>query len=720
MSVIAFGGSPTGSRLIDLLWKVVAGGILGYCGAWASLPVALRREPGATVEAARDLLRPVMVILLISALSLLQLPGPVGTESMVGVVVGLAVIIWGSKKGAATPLLQSRWWKRRRSVVVVSIGAGIAVSATLMTVSAWNVAVSARQARASALLAIDDLKSYEVEGSIGHLEATDRALRRMRDALRQPGGAIMGAIPVVAQFRRYALDMVAPLTELVDAGTVLARARPDRALVVDGGQIDLAALSRIALLFDPVVSASQEVLDVDAARSVWLSSFATRPVDTFLDRARDVHSTMQLSRKVLAQLPWILGEDGKRTFFVPILTPVENRSGGGFPGAFAIMTARNGKLRVEDFGTIQKVATAGNPLSRVITKPLDYVARYQQYGAGDGKRPAKNYFWSNVTASPDHPSVSEVISQLYPQSGGTRVDGVVSIDVRAMAALLQITGPVSLADSGKTIDSDNAEKYLLRDQYFELTSVSNSERRDRVYSAAEAIVRRATSMRLPSPITLARVLGPAVSDGNIRMWFRRPETQALMREIDADGRFGPPTSVASIAVTNTNGGPNKIDLFLRKSIKHRVVVDSAGAVRATTEIRLANAAPPRGVDDYVIGNWKGWPRGTNVMILNYYSPLLDCSATINGKSVSLPTEMELGWLVHSLYFGVPPAAQTTVMISCTGTTDRAGVEIGTPQIRGQVSAIDDEWSVRVSSPDGRWTFDGARNTNKWTTLEFSR
>ena len=58
-------------------------------------------------------------------------------------------------------------------------------------------------------------------------------------------------------------------------------------------------------------------------------------------------------------------------------------------------------------------------------------------------------FWSNVTMSPDFPSITEVIAQLYPASGGTPIDGAIAIDVESIARFLELTGPLQVERTGR-------------------------------------------------------------------------------------------------------------------------------------------------------------------------------------------------------------------------------------------------------------------------------
>ena len=82
------------------------------------------------------------------------------------------------------------------------------------------------------------------------------------------------------------------------------------------------------------------------------------------------------------------------------------------------------------------VHIGGPAAAKRITGPADSVARYGQFD------PA--HYWQNVTMSPDFPSVGRVIAQLFPESGGVPIDGVLRLDPAALQGLLQLAGPVTV------------------------------------------------------------------------------------------------------------------------------------------------------------------------------------------------------------------------------------------------------------------------------------
>ena len=95
--------------------------------------------------------------------------------------------------------------------------------------------------------------------------------------------------------------------------------------------------------------------------------------------------------------------------------------------------------------------------ARRLDAPPDYLARYARF------TPAQ--VWQNLNMSPDFPTVSRLIADLYPQSGGTALDGVVAVDPFGLRALLQLTGPVVVPNWPVPITADNVVDVTLRQEY---------------------------------------------------------------------------------------------------------------------------------------------------------------------------------------------------------------------------------------------------------------
>jgi hypothetical protein len=58
-----------------------------------------------------------------------------------------------------------------------------------------------------------------------------------------------------------------------------------------------------------------------------------------------------------------------------------------------------------------------------------------------------------------------VIADLYPQSGGTPVDGVIAVDPEGLAAMMRLTGPITVPEWPVPITSANVSAITQNEAY---------------------------------------------------------------------------------------------------------------------------------------------------------------------------------------------------------------------------------------------------------------
>ena len=146
---------------------------------------------------------------------------------------------------------------------------------------------------------------------------------------------------------------------------------------------------------------------------------------------------------------------------------------------------------------------------------------------------------------------------------------------------------------------------------------------------------------LPGPRALAATLGPAMAEGRMVIWSRHPEDQPLLQRLGIAGDLPAPDG-DGLAVVSTNGGANKLDAYLRRSIGYDVQVDEdTGRIESAVTIRLANDAPTDLPSD-AGGNPFGLPPGTNRQYLSVYSPWELTGAELDGEATGWSPSMSSG------------------------------------------------------------------------------
>ena len=311
----------------------------------------------------------------------------------------------------------------------------------------------------------------------------------------------------------------------------------------------------------------------------------------------------------------------------------------------------------------------------------------------------------DVTLSPDFPSVATVIGQLYTDSGGQELDGVILVDPIALQALLTFTGPITVEGYPTPLTADNAADILLREQY--ITFDDRNVRKDFLEEASRRTFEALTSGDLPGPRRVTDVLGPMVDQGRLLVHSFHPDEQAFFDLLGLDGRFPHDDGGDVLAITTQNSVHNKGDSFLTRQVGYEATVDpDTGTVEATATVTLVNEAPAGGLPDVFIGVHDAvgpepdLPPGTNVMYLSLYTPHRLSGASVDGAPLDVQAEQEFGLNVYAQFVTVPPGATVTLTFELEGGIDLTdGYRLA---VAGQATINPDEVTVDVGLEDG-WT-----------------
>jgi hypothetical protein len=569
--------------------------------------------------------------------------GFVGSSALAAGVAVAPVLVSGYRHAARGSQRLARWGVLAAGVVVVVIG-GVYGLALLSARASLESGLDRLDAGLAAARAGDD------EGAAAELGAAARDFGRADGRLGGWWAAPARAVPVLGPNARAISAMTGAAADVSLAGGAAARDADLDSLTVHGGRLDL---DRVAAVGPPVERARAALAaatrDADDAATPWLA----RPVAQRLDRVRaeldDARPDADLAADAIEVIPAIFGRDAPSRWLVAFVTPVEARGRTGFMGNFAELTASDGQVDMTRFGRAGELEAGGTPgPDRTLTGPLDYLQHWGRF------RPEST--WRNVTMSPDFPSVGAVMAELYPQSGGRPVDGVIAVDPEGLAALMTFTGPVQVPGVAEPLTARTAARYLLRDQY--LVDRSNQARVDALETLARTTFDRLTTGDLPGPRRLADVLAPVVAGGHLHVYAADPAQQHVAARAGLTGAV-PRVAGDALGVVTNNAVGNKVDLFLQRTIDYRANWDPmSGDVFATATVTLTNHAPAAGLPANVIGSPLAPevrpPPGTNRTYLTVYSPWILDRALVDGKEVDLERQRERARYAYSTFLDVAP------------------------------------------------------------------
>lgn len=555
---------------------------------------------------------------------------------------------------------------RKRVHQSLAVGAGlIAVSVLIFGISALlaygETQSGARHAKAG-LRSIRD----------GHTEEAGVELQAAATAFRNANGTVdswwtrpAGAVPFVAQQVRAVQVVTAEGAEMSSVAAGAAGQTDIQELKYQDGRVDVARLASLAgPLRDTSTTFASSYDRIKQVHSPWLLPPLASAVDEVEDELALTLPELRLAASAAEKGPALLGATTPRRYLVLFTQPAESRGLGGFVGNWAELSADDGRLEIVRSGRSGELNAAPGSETRDVTSPpapKDYVERYGRFHPGK--------FFQDVTLSPDLPSVARAVAQLYPQMGGGKIDGVLTVDPYALAALLNFTGPVKIDGFDQVLTSENAAQILVKDQY--LTFNAKNERTDFLDQASRQTFEQLVHGSLPSPKKLADVLGPVVDQRRLMFTSLDGGEDELFEQLRVNGAFPEPQGGDFFQLVTQNKANNKADLYLHREVDYDTRYDpSTGSVESKVTITLRNDAPSSGLPKAVIGdNDQGLPMGTNVVYLSVYSALGLRSASDGNRPVALEYQQELGWSVYSQYLDIPSGGSATLELTLFGTID---------------------------------------------------
>lgn len=468
------------------------------------------------------------------------------------------------------------------------------------------------------------------------------------------------AVPGVARQVQALRAMAASGVDLSRAGARAVAAVGTDELKLAGGTVPLDRVEALQAptrrAFTALAAAAARLGKVD---SPWLVSPLARRLDTLSDRVEKARGGVRNAMIALDVAPGLLGADGPRRYFLAIQTPAEQRGSGGIIGNFGEIGANAGKLSLDRVGRDSDLNLGGDPATRKLVAPPDYTSRYARFDV--------DLLWQNITMSPDFPTVARAIASLYPQSGGSQVDGVVSVDPLGLAALLKVIGPVEVPSWPEPITGDNAGQILLFDQYLKLEGAPRVAFLGQVTAAVWERLTTTTA----SVAELGRALGPVIAEKHLMLASTHPEEERALLDLGVGGAMVPVRG-DFLGLVTQNAGGNKIDWYLRRGVDYQANLDPAtGQVTSKARVTLRNEAPTKGPPPYVIGNLTTppLPPGSNKTYVSVYSPLFLAGARFDGGELLMESELERDRNVYSTYVVIPPGGSVVLELDLEGRLD---------------------------------------------------
>ncbi|MDG4810187.1 DUF4012 domain-containing protein [Micromonospora sp. WMMD1120] len=516
---------------------------------------------------------------------------------------------------------------------------------------------------------------------------TDRALRTLA-ALQEQSRAARGATSDpswrLARHTPVAGDDLDAVQQIAVAIDELARQafptllRTDlSSLVPAGGRLDLARLTAV----------SAEVSQANESVQRTRRNLAAVPADSLVSQVRQALTDLRGEIDRLAGLttaadqgarllPPLLGVNGPRRYLLVSQNLAELRATGGMFGAYALMQAEDGAVRMGRQGS---TASLGR-FTPALKLPAETRALWTDL---PGIYPA------DVNLTPHFPTAASLYREMFRRKTGTTVDGVLAVDPVVLSYLLKATGPV-LVPGGVPLASEKVVQTLLNESYQRLSV----KEQDEFFAASAASVFDAFFKKNVNPRVLLSAFDRAITERRILFWSARPEEQRTFGDSRMAGTLPEQDTVPTVGVFLNDGSGAKLGYYLRPTANVTVgACRPDGRRELRLRVTLRSTAPRSGLSESVLGLGMAGDPYTARTLVSVYSPAGGAvlEARLDGAETALGSGTERRRQVATASVDVGPGAERALEVTLL--TAKTGV--GQAELRLTPTAS--PWTTQVHS-----------------------
>ncbi|MFN8442901.1 MAG: DUF4012 domain-containing protein [Caldilineaceae bacterium] len=332
---------------------------------------------------------------------------------------------------------------------------------------------------------------------------------------------------------------------------------------------DSTTLTRLPML---LASASQKLPQLEEQIADVQAQLATIPEEQLLSSVAQQVKTLQAgiaifhaALKLNDQLPKILGNEERQRYLVLVQNNYELRASGGFITAIGLLTVHEGKVISFEAKDSYDAPDGDGPFPLA---PLP-MQRYMHIDS---------LLLRDVNWSPDLPTTAQLAVDLYGQSTGLRVDGVITLDLRGVELFVEALQPLSVPGNTEPITAQNvvaqskamwAMPPTLKDAGQAAKEKWWKQRKDFIPLLATALLNRMQSGGA-STTAIATAFYQAMQERALQIWSREPAIENALADLGWDGSVKPPKGEDFLALVDANMGYNKVDAVMERALTYQV------------------------------------------------------------------------------------------------------------------------------------------------------
>lgn len=355
----------------------------------------------------------------------------------------------------------------------------------------------------------------------------------------------------------------------------------DRGIFSQNFNID-SDFQKLSDTLDSLSFASKNLLE--KSQSTTLPYF---PKDNLISMLTLAQKQIDAVRLTLPVLRKILITDNPVTYLLLFQNNMELRPTGGFIGSVGFLTFSEGKMN--EF-KIMDVYTIDGQLKGHVEPP----AAIRNYLA------QPNWFLRDANFDPDFAKTSQQAEFFIDKTLGTKIDGVIGVNLNLMNDLLDAVGPVTLVDfNNEVISKDNLfikSQLYIQNGFFEGSTL----KKDFLTSLAFSLEKRFQEEDVPW-FKVFQVIKDSLDNKNILIYLKASDLQKEIEDLGWAGRIFAVNCITQadnclpdyLHINEANLGVNKANYFVTKNTRIDKKINLNGQVITDVTLNFENQSLPQ-------------------------------------------------------------------------------------------------------------------------------
>ena len=249
-------------------------------------------------------------------------------------------------------------------------------------------------------------------------------------------------------------------------------------------------------------------------------------------------------------------------------------------------------------GTKFSVLQSGHSYSHDLSVPLEVSLSpgAKEYFQADGV----NQTWRSVNLPANFEWTATTAAKMFKTSTGIPVDDIIALDVPAMAAMLNVTGPLTVPGIPEQLNAQDFGTVVLHDLYENYAVGSQLPRYADLSEISATLLERFRSDQADE-ISFIRALAEEIPGRHLLLWSANPRVESAIVGLGASGRVNTvlPDRTFHIAVESAVAA--KLDYYIHVSESYDVLLLPSGGAQVLTTVTLKNDAPIGQAPSYQLG-----------------------------------------------------------------------------------------------------------------------